>query len=549
MIDISTLFPDGVVTPEQRDYVDMREQETKLPPISLTEKQWYDKYTGMHIKNPVHLLSIFDESIRTGRVKLYPWQVVIMKQFAEGKVPEQVLRMALVANNTSGKSQYVIAPCSVWMAMAFTMSRCVITSSSGTQLDRQTGHAILLLCKRINEAMGQIVWKCNYRYFTFLPTGSTIEMYATDDEGKAEGYHRHIPDGEFAIFVDEGKSVAEKIYTAIDRCNDVTRRVDVSSPGNPSGTFYSRFSSAYWYGYKVTYHDCPHISPDAVAEAKERYGENSPYFRSAYLAEFTSINEEVIISHEDIQKCIVSTVDWILEDEAYAGLDLSLGGDETVFTVFRGNKQTHMECFKIADAPTLVERIKWLINRHNVTPENVNADDGGIGKPIIDMLWRDGYHVRRVRNESTAFDKTTFANRGAEMWYNFGRFVKECSVMLLSDNTLISQLSSRYYSRGDVHGKIILESKNLARARGHGSPDRADAVVLAFANRRFPLQPRGDSAIGGKPARRPMGIEEVIEAYRQQKCAHSGFDRALLGTRESELSGRPIYGDYTCADN
>jgi len=44
------------------------------------------------------------------------------------------------------------------------------------------------------------------------------------------------------------------------------------------------------------------------------------------------------------------------------------------------------------------------------------------------------------------------------------------------------QLCSRYYKQSNTNKRLILESKREAKANGHGSPDRADATVLAFAD-------------------------------------------------------------------
>jgi hypothetical protein len=73
------------------------------------------------------------------------------------------------------------------------------------------------------------------------------------------------------------------------------------------------------------------------------------------------------------------------------------------------------------------------------------------------------------------------------MWFNFKRFVEEFQVLLRYDKTSENQLSSRYYKLQPVSGKIILESKEEARRKGHPSPDRADAKVLAWCRYIFPL--------------------------------------------------------------
>lgn len=524
-------------SPEAEAYLAAKLQQQRLKPTELGEAAWQTN-EGFKIRDPVQLLSIYDKSIREKRVKLHRWQTLVMMTFAHKKEVDTVHRICVRANNGSGKSQFCIAPCAVWLGMSFIRSRSVVTSASGTQLDRQVGRKIVTLCQQINELHGQILWKINYRYLTFLPTGSTIELYATDDPQKAEGYHPHDVGAEFAMFVDEGKSVTEEIYQAILRCNGMTRRMDVSSPGGMRGHFHDINFSERWLKFVVTYRDCPHIKEDEVEDAKERFGESSPWFRSAYLAEFTSIEEDVVITLEAIKKCLREAQRFtFMSGHTYGGLDLAAGGDENVLSIWRGNVQIALECFRFDDTTITVDKLKRYFNDTKLAldPAKVFADDGGVGKSMIDMLWRDGYKVNRVLNQSAAYDTDAYANRGAELWFNFGRLITECDVVLMPDQTQINQLSSRYYKKGDVLGKIALESKRIARSKGHGSPDRADATVLAFANKSFPLiRSLSDREI--ENALQRPSTQTLIEEMQRQKCAYSGIDAALSGAGSNQHS-------------
>jgi hypothetical protein len=59
------------------------------------------------------------------------------------------------------------------------------------------------------------------------------------------------------------------------------------------------------------------------------------------------------------------------------------------------------------------------------------------------------------------------------------------------DEELIAELSTVRYFRTSA-GKIQIESKDAAKKRGVGSPNRGDALMLAFAE---------SAAIGYKPIR------------------------------------------------
>ena len=51
----------------------------------------------------------------------------------------------------------------------------------------------------------------------------------------------------------------------------------------------------------------------------------------------------------------------------------------------------------------------------------------------------------------------------------------------ITDEKTIAQLASMRY-RHNARGQVVIESKEEARKRGVKSPDRAEAVMLAFAH-------------------------------------------------------------------
>lgn len=434
----------------------------------------------LNLPDPVFMLSLYNENIRSGKIKLHDWQVTLLRKFAKEREEKEVIRIALCANNGSGKSQFGIAPCAAWMCMRYPTARAVITSASGGQLDRQTGAAVKHIAEQVNKVHGKEMWRINYRFFTYLPTGSTLEMYATDDAGKAEGYHPHIPEGEFAIFVDEAKSVAEPIFEALMRCNGLTRRLDVSSPGRMTGHFYNIVSSGRWYTMRVKAANCPHLNKDEIREAKEVYGENSALFRSMYLAEFTSTDEQVVIMFETINRQLQAPPKSIKFGKTYAGLDLAAGGDENVLSVWQGNTQIGLECFRFTDTTRTRDHCIELFKKYSLEGPNIVGDDGGLGRPILDAIREKGYNCRRVLNQSKPINTIAYSNRGAELYFNFSNHLSH--LVLLGDATQKNQLASRYYRQSST-GKMLLESKREARLKGHGSPDRGDATVLAFAGK------------------------------------------------------------------
>lgn len=463
---------------------------------------------------------MYDEDVLEERVKMHAWQRQFLSYFARKVPQEESIQQALIAANASGKSKYILAPCIVWVAVSFDQSLSYITSSSAEQLDTQTERYINMLCERMNivhkaEFKGLPVWdKIIKRHKHFAPTNSYIDLLATDEQYKAEGKHLLKFDSEFLVVSDEAKGVTEEIFGALDRCNDFTRKIYSSSPGECKGEFYKVCSARSsdnkfetrnelgWNVMRVTAFDCPHIKPYAITNLIKKHGLHDPLVRSSIFAEFCSVGEDkTCLTFDNIIKCVeagqtnkITIVENKQEFGFHAGLDLSGGGDEQVFSAWVGNKEIGLEFARIRNFTLLKEEIKNWFHKYKSQgccweqgKANVWGDDGGLGWGVLGALEEDGYYINRVLNQHRAFDSIRYGNRGSEMWFNFKRYIEEFQIILIPDKEAEGQMSSRYYKIQPVTNKIILESKEEARRKGHPSPDRADARVLAWGRYIFPF--------------------------------------------------------------
>ena len=124
--------------------------------------------------------------------------------------------------------------------------------------------------------------------------------------------------------------------------------------------------------------------------------------------------------------------------------------------------------------------MQW--KQQGLKEKNCFGDDGGVGRGILDQIAEKDWRINRVLNNSVASNKKRYANRGAELWYEGGRIITEGYFLLPNnDPLLIKQLGQRYYHQGETSGKMALESKKAARAKGRPSPDRGDTLMLALA--------------------------------------------------------------------
>jgi phage terminase large subunit len=458
------------------------------------------KFTPLIFQDPVEFSCFFDDNLRLGRKTLHKWQVEVLLFIANGDFSaKEALQFILITCNGSGKDAFIITLLSVYLATHHIRHRVIITSSSYTQLKNQTQNYIRSACNTINRIFAEKgvcdkVFLIKKDHIVCNLTGSEIIMFVTDDPGRAEGYHP-FPDyvgSEVTIVVNEAKSLEEEIFGALRRCT-YSRWLEISSTGKTSGHFFNIAQRAREWnmGYKpgipfsriISAYDCPHISEQRIEEGKRELGENSPLFRSLFLAEFVSINEEIVITKEKLDQVLAfpPALNKELKITRRAGVDLAAGGDECALYVVENNSVLGKEVWQSKDTSISIALLIEFFKKWDLLASNIYADDGGVGRAIIDGLRDKGWAVNRVLNQSSAVLKKQFGNSGAERWFNFSRILPH--IILPSDDyKLHSQLCSRHYKQSSQLGKIILESKKDAKLKGHGSPDRADALVLAFTD-------------------------------------------------------------------
>ena len=460
------------------------------------------KYAPLEFDNPGEMMDFFIPAFDP-----HPWQAQEQLKLAgyagiaAGNVDTKVaptkeapMIYSLVAANGSGKDAFIIAPFAVWFCGTKVRSRCIITSSSYEQLKSQTFANIKTYCEYVNEKLGEKFFDIVEFHITCRRTGSEIKCFKTDEAGKAEGFHPHSdwPGAEMAIIVNEAKSIEDSLFTAFMRFTGYNYWLEISSPNTTAGHFYRSCQIAtphpeplklgVGHMRRVTAFECPHIPPAHIARVKAIYGESSPLYRTMILAEFVDTDASVIIPDHALEYKAPELKDYGLPKKA--GLDLSLGGDETVLSIWLGNKRVAQETWKIAHEPTLCTVLIDAFRRNNLRGENINVDGGGIGKAIIQRLREAGWQVRSVKNDESARNKREFANRGAEFWFKVKRLIEAQKLILPNDPKLLKQLTARRFLPEVLasKGKMQLEPKKIAKARGVDSPDRADAMVLAFAN-------------------------------------------------------------------
>ncbi len=557
-------LPNKQVAPETSAYVEPtnakeRNEFTIASPVD-------SEYQALDIPSSLKFLALFDPYIRTQQFLLHNWQVEVNEDISYGRTrladgtitreykPDSIhpYKFALCAANGSGKDAFVIAPFALWFICCKIKAKVIITSSSGTQLSTQTEHYIATLAREVNawcvQHIGYEILKVRKRHIYCVRSGSVIHMFATDEGEKAEGHHPTAPGCEMAILVNEAKSVSVEIFNALRRCTGYNYWINISSPGEPQGPFYKSYIN--WPNRRrISYFDCPHQSPDEFEEDRRELGEHSALFRSKWLALFTFVGGRYVVDHQKLEelkdKIRRDRIPLLKQNLAYRiGLDIALStdGDESVISVWKGNKQTHQFTYRIKDGTLLAAAIERDLLTNVRIPVNhpyIFADDGGLGRPVIDILNRRGFRINRVLNNSASKSKKLYKNRGAQNWYKFARLVERGILILKDDDRLHNQIASRKYKETDAGiDKMTLEPKKDMIAEGYPSPDRADAAVLAFTD--LDLKDFLDEIDNAEAAPITMltpqqMIEDLKQSFRRGKNNQQEVNRQSRGKARGSL--------------
>ena len=92
----------------------------------------------------------------------------------------------------------------------------------------------------------------------------------------------------------------------------------------------------------------------------------------------------------------------------------------------------------------------------------------------------DGYAVHGFNGGARAGAPDRFANRRAEAYWTLARRLEAGEIALPEDEELATELLAIRW-RPTPEGRVRIEAKDNLRGRLGRSPDRADAVSMAFA--------------------------------------------------------------------
>lgn len=356
----------------------------------------------------------------------------------------------------------------------------------------------------------------------------TPELHLIHDEWYAAGLSTNEPDRfqgfheeHILVIVDEAAGVNLEIYEAIEGIltSSGARLLLIGNPTAIGTPFYDAFTKPGYQTFHVSAYDTPNftaygITPDDIAsdtwQAKmqgvpyprlitpqwvsDRYkawGESSAPYQVRVLGNFPQQGEDTLIPLLWIELAMERWEDTPDGSPVQIGVDVAAyGSDKTVIAVRKGNKLCELQVYSQKNTRETAGLVQIASREHNTS--RIAVDEIGIGRGVVDSLEEAGYENVGVNVSERSSDSERWHNLRAELWCNLRERLdpdKE-PISLLPDDELLSELASVKY-KVDARGAIQIESKDDMRKRLGHSPDRADAVVLAFC------EPQSEGYIAG----------------------------------------------------
>lgn len=314
-----------------------------------------------------------------------------------------------------------------------------------------------------------------------------------------QGFHE-----DYMLFiVDEASGVADNIMEAIlgTLSGAENKLLMCGNPTRTSGVFYDSHhrDRADYKTHKVSSYDSPRASKENIERLIRKYGEDSDVVRVRVFGEFPKNEPDTFIHLEKVEAAAMREVyvneygERIIPEDAPLefGVDIArYGDDQSVICPRIGNYVPFLKTYNKQDTMTtaghVIKLAKELMLKYGRPSCVVKIDDDGVGGGVTDRLreiiQEEGLYIDVIdcHNGGKALNPENYENWGSESWATIRELLHDGEIQIPNDEDLIGQLSTRKY-KVTSKGKIRLESKEEMKKRGLRSPDRADALVLAFA--------------------------------------------------------------------
>jgi hypothetical protein len=453
----------------------------------------------------------FDDPAQWGKLNLRGWEPT----FYQEKIARELAlkhRVSVVGPHGMGKTG-LDAAVVFWFARTREAQgkdwKVVTTAGAWRQLQRYLWPEIHKWGKRLAQPFRQgelLQWELKLKH------GQAFAV-ASDDPANIEGAHAD----EILYIIDEAKNVPPASWDAIEGALSSGNAYCLanSTPGKAEGRLFEIHSRRPGFEDWVTIHvtladaiKAGRIKPEWAESRKRQWGENSPVYKNRVLGEFSTYDENGVIPLEWLEAANERWLD-MLEMHGTARIfvpktalravsaDVASeeGMDKTIIAKLYGDAIAPL--IELPRSDTMVTSGKVMeIIQNSLPPKSKRErplaviDAIGVGTGVVDRLREQGVKVDAYMGSGKALkrDETgeiTFLNRRAESWWHLRDLLNpqfDHQIALPDDPELIGDLVAPKFDQTST-GHIKIEDKDDIIVRLGRSPDKADAVVMAYGAR------------------------------------------------------------------
>ncbi|MBL4769490.1 MAG: hypothetical protein JKY94_17590 [Rhodobacteraceae bacterium] len=315
-----------------------------------------------------------------------------------------------------------------------------------------------------------------------------IELASASRPENMQGWHNE----HLSFIVDEASGVDREIIETImgTLTNPDPLFLQIGNPNTRGSAFFDAFNreAHQWWTMTLNAEESPMVNQANIARLAELYGRESDVYRVRVLGEFPNQDPNTVMNSDDLTAC--TTVEQKFKalratrDKQF-GVDFARFGDDASVMYRRSGLAIVDQHIKYKSEPIEIvrhsfkrqERAKW----HNRECQFV-ADAGGVGQGLMHNFIEADKRLFEFHFGGRAMDSRKYDDAATEAFFHLGHLVKQRKVYIPKDHQLISELSNRQYYFTNKN-KLKVESKKEYRKRiQDGSPDRADAAIMAFYN-------------------------------------------------------------------
>lgn len=431
--------------------------------------------------------------------------------------------VSLASCNGGGKTTEVIVT-AILAHMVLFSGKVIITSGSWAQLKDQLIPAL----KRYEGKFPA------YRFLEDrIETGNPncfMHAVSTNDAGKFEGHHGS-KDNPLMLIIDEAKTVMDSIYGAVSRCripSQWCRILLTSSTGFAQGEFYaSQVQSTYGLTHppiRQRASECPHITQAETDAIRRKWGPEHPLVKSMLDCEFMPFVQGSIVQLAELDALLANPPPFMPGERKLffdAAWSEAGTGDETVLAMRDGNRISIEAAFREKGLHATAGRLVAEFTKLGVKPWEIEGDNGGEGKLIIDEIWKMGWQVGRANFGGDARYCDRYQNLSAEMWVEGSLAITRRQYILPKDTDLYGQMLNRRIVPNNkgllaIESKLAMKDPNREGGPVSCSPDRADACFGAMA----PLQQfRATQVMGQHQPSLPSNKGDTWSSYENSPVA------------------------------